>query len=356
MKKRTSQLALLCAGAVLISGTGVASADIYPAYVTYFSDMELSHYAYDEMRDLLWQKTISGFATTGDLVKKVEVRPDHPTTRAEFVTMLVLAMGLASDADGKKFTDVSPTDWYYNAVRIATAKGIVSGVSPTRFAPNDLIERGEMATLLVKAFANTVPATGAARSYPDIASYWGKANIDKVTRMGLMSGDETGKFLPAALASRAQAATVLYNALNGENTGLSADQEIVSVASAYYSQYMERINSGKLSDLNAIHSTYTSGRFRDKWDATTQFLLGWQSKGYTVSNYLHGSDPTTFTLIEKKHRIAKIRVHNGTSSIGWRNAATGQQGADFRMLSGMLYLKRSPGVSPWKIYRIDVTP
>ncbi|ARU61422.1 hypothetical protein CBW65_10715 [Tumebacillus avium] len=353
-KKRTSLLALLCAGAVLLSGTGVASADVEPGYVDQFSDLALSHYAYDEMKDLLWQKTISGFSTSE--IGHVEVRADHPTTRAEFVTMLVLAMGLTSDAGGKKFTDVSPTDWYYNSVRIATAKGIVSGVSTTRFAPNDPIERGEMATLLVKAFAPTVAATGAARSYPDIASYWGKANIDTVTRMGLMSGDETGKFLPAAPASRAQAATVLYNALHAEKTGLSADQEIVSVASSYYSQYMELINTGQLSGLNAIHSTYTSGRFRDKWDGTTQYLLGWQAKGYNVSIAQYGTEPTTFTLINKTYRLAQIRVTRGTSVIRWSHPETGHEGADFRMLSGLLYLKRSPGVSPWKIYRIDITP
>ena len=57
--------------------------------------------------------------------------------------------GLISVADG--FVDVHPADWFYGSVQTLTARGIVTGVSRTVFAPDGAMTHGDFVTLLWRA-------------------------------------------------------------------------------------------------------------------------------------------------------------------------------------------------------------
>ena len=48
------------------------------------------------------------------------------------------------------FTDVSKSSWYYNAVNYTYSNGIISGYSKTEFAPNDMLTRGMIVTILYR--------------------------------------------------------------------------------------------------------------------------------------------------------------------------------------------------------------
>lgn len=52
------------------------------------------------------------------------------------------------------FTDVTPADYYYNAVLWAVENGITYGTSDTTFSPDDVCTRGEMMTFLYRYFAD----------------------------------------------------------------------------------------------------------------------------------------------------------------------------------------------------------
>ena len=54
----------------------------------------------------------------------------------------------ASAANTQRFTDVSPDDWYYEAVNAMAEAGIVSGIGDGRFEPNRSMTAGELATVL----------------------------------------------------------------------------------------------------------------------------------------------------------------------------------------------------------------
>ena len=57
--------------------------------------------------------------------------------------------GLVTAAYG--FVDVHPADWFYDSVQTLTARGIVTGVSRTVFAPDGVMTHGDFVTLLWRA-------------------------------------------------------------------------------------------------------------------------------------------------------------------------------------------------------------
>ena len=67
-------------------------------------------------------------------------RPNNGITRAEFTAMLNSAFDL-KDTTLIGFTDVVPSDWYYDNVAKAKAAGYILGYSDVTFRPDKLISR-----------------------------------------------------------------------------------------------------------------------------------------------------------------------------------------------------------------------
>ena len=89
------------------------------------------------------------------------LNPDQPITRAEAVTLICRLMSLEPAGD-PGYADVSPEDWYYEAVSAARAAGIAA--ADTSFNPTDLVTRGEITVLLARAIEYvgwvTIPEEG----------------------------------------------------------------------------------------------------------------------------------------------------------------------------------------------------
>ncbi|WP_171654709.1 fibronectin type III domain-containing protein [Paenibacillus foliorum] len=84
----------------------------------------------------------------------------------------------------------------------------ISGFPDGTFRPDKSVSRAELATLLSRVFSKEEQA--AAKVYTDVeSSYWGKAAIDKVTKMGLMQGYENGAFGPDKSVSRTELAIIV---------------------------------------------------------------------------------------------------------------------------------------------------
>lgn len=61
------------------------------------------------------------------------------------VTLNVVASG--------KFTDLSPTGFYLDAVAWALANGVTTGTTTTTFDPNGICNRGQIVTFLHRAYS-----------------------------------------------------------------------------------------------------------------------------------------------------------------------------------------------------------
>ena len=146
--------------------------------------------------------------------------PDTVSTRAQIVMILYNLSGDTTDYSKYyvPFTDVKPGTWYYNAVAWGYDKDIVSGMTPTTFAPDGLITREQMAVLLYGYTEKYEPAyLGGAASlngFPDAASVsnWAYAAMSWAVGNGLISGiasNGADYLAPSGGATRAQIAAIM---------------------------------------------------------------------------------------------------------------------------------------------------
>ncbi len=164
------------------------------------------HWAYDNISKLVAMGNISGYPDGS-------FKPDKSITRAEFATVLVSAFKLTSSKSGKTFTDTAG-HWAGDSIAIAFANGIVGGYDADSFGPDDLITREQMAAMIVKT-AKLAPSTEEAQ-FADSSSIssWAKETMTTATDQGIINGYPDNTVRPKAGATRAEAVTVIVNALN----------------------------------------------------------------------------------------------------------------------------------------------
>jgi hypothetical protein len=188
------------------SATGSADRFSYAAPTApAFSDVPASYWAYADIETLAGKGIINGFPDG-------TFQPDGNLTRAQFVKMLVLTLGLTPGTGSTPFTDVAPSDWFAPYVSAAVRAGIVSGLTPTTFGPNDTLTREQMAVLLARALKLTKTVT---LHFTDAATIdaWATTGVEEAVAAGYVNGFPNGSFEPLADTTRAQAATVLVRLL-----------------------------------------------------------------------------------------------------------------------------------------------
>lgn len=155
------------------------------------------------------------------------VTPDGECTRAMIVSILHRVQGEPTKVNGyelKKlappFDDVERGRWYTDAIWWAKLTGVVSGMSPSTFAPDDPITRAQLAVILYNYTQQFAPGslteTGSLTGFPDAGSVpsWARTAMAWAVGNGLISGvGENGvSYLrPEGCATRAQVATILMN-------------------------------------------------------------------------------------------------------------------------------------------------
>ncbi|HLS88681.1 MAG TPA: S-layer homology domain-containing protein [Sphingobacteriaceae bacterium] len=145
-------------------------------------------------------------------------QPDSPVTRAQFLALMVRALGLTGGAPaGVAFSDVPADHWAFETVSIALEKGLIEGVGNGGFDPDREITRQEMAIMLARALEWAGRAIGfgdpaaalADLDDKDAVASWATEAVAAVKNAGLMKGRAPGQFDPDGIATRAEAATVI---------------------------------------------------------------------------------------------------------------------------------------------------
>lgn len=143
--------------------------------------------------------------------------PNRTVTRAEFVAMVVRALGLAEKPQLSSYSDVGPNEvWHDGAIGAASAAGLIEGYADGSFRPDARITREQMAVMLGRAvrYAGELPRqdTSALERFPDHAqvSEWAKESAADLLAAGMIEGVGKAAFAPQAFATRAQS-TVLLN-------------------------------------------------------------------------------------------------------------------------------------------------
>lgn len=108
--------------------------------------------------------------------------------------------------------DVSPSDWYYDAVEYVLSQGYFSGAGNGLFLPQDQLSRAHMAQVL---WTMAGSPDGAVSSFSDVpTSQWYYKPVSWCQQKELILGYATGSFGPTDLLSREQMATILYRYAN----------------------------------------------------------------------------------------------------------------------------------------------
>lgn len=166
-----------------------------------FSDMPSGYWAYGAISTMACKGIVSGFADG-------TFRPGGAVTRAEFVKMLVLSLGLKPVSGSTSFTDVPASSWAAPYVLTAVQAGIARGTTATTFDPNGDLTREQMAVLLARALKLTKTTALTFKDDAKIAG-WALQDVEAVVAAGYMPGYPDGTFRPEATTTRAQAAAVL---------------------------------------------------------------------------------------------------------------------------------------------------
>ena len=135
--------------------------------------------------------------------------PNSTCTRAMAATVLYRLEGSPVVYKASTFTDLTQ-DWYKNAVAWAQTAGVVNGIDGTHFAPNGLLTREQLVTMIWR-YAGSVKVEGDNLSaFPDAKSVSAYAvdAFNWAVKKGIINGKD-GKLDPKGNATRAEFAKII---------------------------------------------------------------------------------------------------------------------------------------------------
>ncbi len=168
-----------------------------------FTDVSQSDWFYEPV---MW--AVSNHITAG--VSDTKFGPNQICTRAQAVVFLWNQAGRPTVSRKNAFTDVKSSDWYYQAVQWAVSKGITGGTSKTTFSPNKTCNRAEIVTFLWNRAGK--PTVSSKNPFTDVkSSDWYYQAVQWAVAKGVTGGTSKTTFSPKKACTRAQIVTFLYN-------------------------------------------------------------------------------------------------------------------------------------------------
>lgn len=137
--------------------------------------------------------------------------PNDNMTRAELATVLYRHAKSPAVTSGPDFIDVKGDTWYTKAVAWAQENNIVSGYGNGRFGTNDPVRREDIAVIFWRYAGR--PEVGKDAEFADMSkvSSYALEAVDWAKANGIVSGKGNNHFDPKGCATRAEVATMLMN-------------------------------------------------------------------------------------------------------------------------------------------------
>jgi len=175
--------------------------------------------AYNDMQGYEWAADAVAALTRKEIVNGVgdgSFAPQRSVTREEAAKLIVLTFGFDSTLKTNDFLDCIIDTWYYPFVTAASANGIVKGVDRKTFGVGSSITRQDMAVMIDRAFmVKGIGASASEDEFTDsnIIADYAKDSVMRLSSMGIVTGLDDGSFAPYKTVTRAEAAAMLYRAL-----------------------------------------------------------------------------------------------------------------------------------------------
>ena len=140
------------------------------------------------------------------------------------VSGTVAVYQLSQDA-APAFSDVSESDWFYEAVTYVSENGLMTGVANDRFAPNATLSRAMMVTILYRL--EDQPQVSGQSDFADVpADTWYTDAVAWATEQGIVNGVENNCFAPNDGLTREQMAVILYRFAQYKGLDVAADGDL----------------------------------------------------------------------------------------------------------------------------------
>ena len=170
--------------------------------VSGFGDVPQNSWFADAVKYVSENKLMNGTSTTA-------FSPNGNMSRAMLATVLYRMSGETAEADSS-FRDVSSSAYYAAAVNWASSEGIVNGTGANTFSPNASITREQLAAMLYR-YAGEPSVSADLSAYTDtvdISPYASKA-VEWCVAKGILSGESATRLAPQDTATRAECAAML---------------------------------------------------------------------------------------------------------------------------------------------------
>ena len=181
---------------ILVSNTEQANAEAGFTDVSSFKE---------EIKYLAEKNIISGY---GD----GSFRPEKTVTRGDAALMIARALDLDTTLRNTEFPDVPLGKTASGAIQSAADQGIIKGYTDGTFKPDALVNRGEMAIFIARAFKLTDEEV---ISFSDVSiSSSSYSSIRNILAFGVTEGYTDGTFRPDKPLNRSQFSAFLARALS----------------------------------------------------------------------------------------------------------------------------------------------
>ncbi|MBE7013376.1 MAG: hypothetical protein E7416_04840 [Ruminococcaceae bacterium] len=178
-------------------------------------DDAVGHWSNDTLRVLRAKGIIAGDAGTNNY------RPDARINREEMAVLMARYLQMRDGINYEthehiKFADsdsVSP--WATSSVAYLAGRGILLGYPDGNYKPQQEITREEAIAIIDRVINNKYKTTHNAADFTDHHTIgdWAKEDVEYMSDLKIVSGYETGAFMPKNFVTRAEVSTLVFNAM-----------------------------------------------------------------------------------------------------------------------------------------------
>lgn len=186
--------------------------------VLYYNDTAVDnpYQAFTDVTPSDWSYEAVQYMYENDLMAGIgnnKFAPQLVLNRAMVAQILYNAAGKPSVTENAVFADVSKNAWYYDAVQWASKNGVTAGIGGNKFAPDANVTREQFAQFLYN-YEGKPTVSGSLSKYTDDSkvSTWAKNALLWANQNGIVSGKPSGNTVyldPQGNTTRAEAASML---------------------------------------------------------------------------------------------------------------------------------------------------
>jgi hypothetical protein len=145
--------------------------------------------------------------------------PNRPMTRAELAAQVTNAFDFEPVRVNKAFQDVAADDWAHDPIQQAFTRGFMTGYPEGDFRPNETVSRQQVVVALATGLSLPTPDAPDTwlQSYADQGDIpaWAREQVAAAIAAQLIAASPVtnNRFRPRDAVTRAEVATLVYNAL-----------------------------------------------------------------------------------------------------------------------------------------------